>query len=218
MNRNPIELLELAYEQFKNSEYEDALKNYQWFFNNAVDIDSTFSGAKYRMLKEWYCLAKEYKPAYDALVEQKSKSLSIFNDKHDVESLSEYAEICYILSMDKEFIELFSRLCINDLDLAKLLFPSVEKILIDNSEWELCNLCIDDSIQNYQSILERFDELISISNNAFNGKHNTIYERQLEKDIQNLFWILKVGDREDEINLILAVAKEDLRKRRITQA
>jgi len=215
MSKNPKEVLELAYELYQQGKYLDSLRNYQWFFNNAVKIDSTWEGAKYRSLKEWYCLAKKYPPAYEALIEQKNESLKMFKKYKDVLMLSEYAKICNILELDKEFINLFTELCNTEIDLAKSAYISIENILIENREWELCNLCIDNSIEKYNMLLAIFDELLRISEGAYNGEYNPIYEKKFEKDIQNLLWILKVGNRENEINNILSTLKIDLLKRNI---
>lgn len=215
MLKDPGEILNQARDSFEEGDYKSSLEHYQWFFTHAVQVDSTWVGAKYRSLKEWYCLAEKYQPAYEALVKQKDKSLRSFQKYKGVEPLSEYSDICHFLKTDQEFIDLFAELCRNQIDFAKSAYISVENILIANREWELCNICIDNSLEKYNMLLERFDELMRISKEGFNGEYNDIYEQKFERDIQNLFWILHVGKRDDEVGMIQEKLKKDLLERNI---
>ncbi len=208
-------ILELAYSQYEKGDYQSSLENYNYFFDNAVKIDSSFVGAKYRALKEWYYLAKKYKPAYDALINKKFLLLKLFEKDKDDITLIEYAQICHVLKSDKEFINLFSKLHDDNINLAKSVYKSVEDILIKNREWKLCNYFIEDSIESYTKLLEQFDELIRISEGAYEGKYNKDYENKFEKDIHNLLWILKIGNRESEINNIILKLKNNLAERNL---
>jgi len=77
MNNSPAEILEIAEMSHQKRDFKVSLESYQWFFDNAVQIDSVYVGAKYaRALKGWYRIALEYPPAYDALVQRKKNCLS----------------------------------------------------------------------------------------------------------------------------------------------
>jgi len=214
MQKNtPQDILELAYTQYTEGKYSLSLENYEWFFDNAVQIDTAYIGAKYRSLKEWYCLAKEYKPAYNTLINKKSSLLNSFNTSKNKFLLIDYAKICHVLNYDKEFIDLFKKLEKQYPKITKDIYISVEHILIKNKEWKICNDYIKDSMGKYKTLLNKFDELIRISEGAYNGEYNQNYQNEFEVDIQNLFKILSVGNRQKEIDEILLKLKNDLSSR-----
>jgi transcription termination factor Rho len=214
MQKNtPQDILELAYTQYTKGKYSQSLENYEWFFDNAVQIDTTYIGAKYRSLKEWYSLAKEYKPAYTALINKKNTLLKSFNKSKNEFLLIDYAKICHVLNDDEEFIELFKKLEKQYPEITKDIYISIENILIKNEEWKICNDYIKDSMGKYKTLLNKFDELIRISEGAYNGEYNQNYQKEFEVDIQNLFKILSVGNRQKEIDAIISKLKNDLTSR-----
>ena len=211
----PENVLEQAYELYLNKKYKESLENYEWFFDKAENFDSNYSGAKYRSLKEWKCLADEYQPALEALTKRKNICLKLFKQNKNTKTFRDYTAVCHALKHDHEVINLFKDLCKTDINFAKSVFPFIENILILNREWALCNMCIDDSMKKYNVLLEKFDEMMRISNEAYNGDYNDIYEKKFERDIQSLFWILKTGKREKEIKKIQSKLLQDLADRNI---
>jgi len=216
MKQNPGEILELAYELYQKKDYKTSLEKYEWFFDNAVDIDSSYIGAKYRSLREWSCLAKDYEPAHQSLINKKNITSKLFQKNKSKELFRDFSRLCDVLNHYQEFMNVFLKLQDSNMEFTESIYIYIEDILIKNRKWELCNLYIKDSIEKYNILLAKFDELIRISNNEFNGEYNSIYEKQFEKDIQNLLWILKVGNRDNEINNIVSQLKNDLLKRNIT--
>ena len=214
-NLLPEDRLEQAYELYLKKDYKASLEHYEWFYDNAEKIDSSYSGAKYRSLKEWHCLANKYPPAFDALVKRKNNAYRLFQEKNDINILISYMRICHALKHDEEAIKLFIHLHEVDTSLTKKVYKSIESILIKNRKWKLCSSCIDNSMEHYKMLLSIFDELIRISESGSNGEYNKNYEEKFEKDVQNLIWILKSENREEEISKILEELKIDLNTRNI---
>ncbi len=212
----PEERLELAYELYLKKDYKTSLEYYEWFYDNAESIDSAYNGAKYRSLKEWYCLSEKYPPAMDALVKRKDIAYLSFKKKKDVKSFIDYIRVCHAIKHAKEAIEVFVSHKKEDEIFMKKVYFAIEDILIKNRQWKLCSSCIDNPVENYKRLLARFDELIHISNNGFNGEHNKIYEKKFEEDVQNLIWILSADRRKEEISHVLKELKIDLNKREIS--
>lgn len=213
MIKEPEEVLDKAYEAYQGGDYETSLTNFEWFFDNAVDIDSMWVGAKYMALREWYCLAEKFKPAFDALLTKRSAALMHFKENGDYWSFIDYAEISHVLKDDRELIILFKELRDKDFDLAKIIYPSIEKILSDNEEWALCSSFIDDCFDSYRKSLIKFDELMRISKEAYGGEFDSIYQKQFIQDIRNLIELLKSSKRFEEINMIKGKVKSDMLQR-----
>ena len=213
MKKNPELILELAYESYQKGDFEESLENYIWFFDNAEKVNPLFDGAKYRSLREWYSLALKFSPAYNALIEKKKISYKLFKTEKSIKTFRDYIRICHALKHNKDAIDLFLYLRETDRDFTKKVYTNIESILIENKEWKLCSFYIENSIEKYENILAIFDELIRISESGFNGEYNHIYLKKFGVDLKNLFSILQVDNRENEILKIQEKVKIDLEKR-----
>ncbi|MCF6244544.1 MAG: hypothetical protein L3J43_05865 [Sulfurovum sp.] len=149
----PEEILEKAYEFYEKGEYKTSLEYYEWFFDSAEDINPNYDGAKYRSLNEWYCLGKKYPPAFDALNKRKEKLYKLFQKEKSIKTFRDYIKVCNALKHNQDAIDLFLYFHIRGNHFAKEAYSTIESILIENKEWELCNYYIDDSMKKYENIL-----------------------------------------------------------------
>lgn len=209
-------ILESAYNLYEKNDYEESLRLYEIFFKNTENLHSSWVGARFRAYKEWYCLSKKYDPAYNALMEIKKRVYGLFKNHNDIAMFSEYARICKVSKQDDEIINVFLELHEKNKHIARKAYNSVESILIQNRQWEICSFYIENSMEKYQTILAQYDELIYISNSGFDGKYNLVYEKEFEKNMQNLIWILKVSSRDTEIDYIMDELKNNLKERDIS--
>jgi len=208
------ELLEKAYTLMTNSEYEESLKIYKNILYSHIENDI---GTKIRAIKECFILSQNYSPAKEILLSYKNSLLKKIKENSiiNTDCLIEYYEICYLSSNDKEFLELFEYICKVDTESAQAVYTIVSKILINNKRWDLCNICISDAMNYSLKLLEQYDELIRISNSHFNGDYNKEYNFNICNQLQTLFWILKVGERDKESKKILSFIRKELLNRNI---
>lgn len=202
MDKAPGAVLALAYDLYEKGEYEKALENYEWFYDNAEKIDSTWSGAKYRSLKEWSDLGQKYKPAYDLLNSKRIEAFSALEEERTQSTFRDYARICHVLHLDQDVINSFIYFQTVDPNFAQAVYIYIEDILINNKQWEICSKYIVDGMGRYIEKLAIFDELMKISKMAYDGEFDQNYIKKFTFDINNLIDILRSEHRDQEIEAI----------------
>ena len=209
------ELLETAYNHIKQGDFEKSLVIYKSILDSTIQ-EHDLSGTKYRAIKECFFLAKKYPPAMQFLSIYKDKILNEIKKSSIINPLFliEYAEICYLTLNDNEFLEFFENICKTDKKIAIDVYSVVEKILINNKRWDLCNICIDDTIKYCSKLIEQYDELARISKEHHNGEYDEGYKLNFCKKLETLFWILKVSERA-ESKKTLTFVRSELKKRSI---
>lgn len=210
------ELIETAYKLMEDEDFEKSLEIYKNILYSDYHEEG-FIGTKYRAIKECFILANKYSPAMEMLLSYGNYLLKKLKNKTNVNTsiLCEYAELCYLTKNDNDFLELFEHICKIDKESAQSVYRVVEKILINHKRWDLCNICIDDTMSYYSKLIEQYDELIRISNEHFHGDYNDQYKVDFCNKLQTLFWILKVGEREEESTELLYLVRKELQNRNI---
>jgi len=214
MKKDPIKILELAETSYQEGKYQLSLENYIWCFENAEKEDPIWKSAKLgACLEGWYNLSQQYQPALDALENKKNEIYTYLQNQYDIDKFVEYVKVCSYLKIEQELINLFKLYDKENIELAKISFEFVYEILVQNREWDLCSKYLLDSLEKYELILEKFDELMRISKEAFNGEYNQIYQNKFIRDIENLFIILEHRDCQKEIDIIKNRLEIDLTSR-----
>jgi len=208
-------VLDTAYKYMQKGEFLKSLQIYKEILTpNAQEL--SFTGIKYRAIKECFLLAKKYPQAMQFLLKYKNDILQKIKNVSNVNHLLliEYGEICYLTSNDTEFIKLFEEICKLNKKIAIDIYPIIEKILIKSKKWDLCSICIEKPIEYCINAFEQYDELFRISKIHYKSKYDEKYKFELCKKLETLFWILKVTDR-DEIQQTLTFVRKELHKRDI---
>jgi len=214
MKKEPIKILELADTLSQDGKYQLSLENYIWCFENAEKEDSIWKSAKLgACLEGWYNLSQQYQPALDALENKKNEIYKHLKNKYDTYKFVEYIKICAYLKIEQESINLFKFYDKENIELAKISFEFIYGILVQNREWSLCSKYLLNSLEQYALIVERFDELMRISEEAFNDEYNQVYQDKFIEDIETLFTILEYGNRQEEIDIIKNRLEIDLKNR-----
>ena len=214
MKKDPIKILELAETLYQEGNYQLSLENYIWCFENAEKEDPVWKSAKLgACLDGWYNLSQKYQPALNKLENKKNEIYKSLKNKYDIDKFVEYVKVCSYLKIEQESINLFKLYDKENIELAKISFEFIYELLVKTREWALCSKYLLNSLEKYELILENFDELMRISEEAFNGEYNQVYQDTFISDIENLFIILEHGNRQEEIDIIKNGLEIDLKNR-----
>ena len=214
MKKDPVKILELAQTLYENNQYALSLENYKWCFENAEKENSIWKSAKLgACLEGWYILSEKYPPALNALINKKYEIYEYLQNKYDINKFVEYIKICSYLKVEDEPIKFFELYDKDNEKLAKMSFEFMYDMLIKNKKWALCSKYLLEPLVKYESILEKFDELMRISEEAFKGEYNQVYQNEFIVDIKSLFIILEKGSRIKEMKEIKNRLNKDLKSR-----
>ena len=213
---NPISILEKAELNHENGNFNDALNQYIWFFDKAIDINKDCLGAKYvRCLIGWHDLSKVYVPAYDKLLERKDYlyiQLKTYPKKNDY---IDFIKICSHLDLILESIKLFKYFHKNNHPFAKEIFSDTMQYLCESKEFTLCETYIDNINKLYQKQLLLLDNLLRTDRQYYENEFSNTYIETFFRKIEYILESLKTTNRTVEINNILSMLKNDMTQRNI---
>ena len=163
---DPISILEKAELNHQEGNFTDALTQYIWFFEKAVDIDNTYKGAKLvRCLVAWHDLSKIYLPAHKKLVEKKDFLSTQLKNNPNKNDYIDFVKICSQLDSTTESIKVFKYFHKNNNNFAKEIFSDIRQYLFESKEFTLCEIYIDNPNKLYQ------EQLLLLDNLLYTDKH-----------------------------------------------
>jgi hypothetical protein len=167
MHRDPNYVLESAREHVEKKRYAEALKDYQWFYNNSTEINESLWAVKLSYcLNEWRALGNIYEPALTEFRKELStRKERLEKGEADVWLFIEYNAFC--LSDDKkaEAVDMFMSFHNGkNKGLAKAIFPQIQFELAEMGYYSVCSEYIKDPIQS----LNRVRPLYSLDVESFN--------------------------------------------------
>lgn len=173
---NPISILEQAEKNHADGNYSDALTQYIWFFEKAVDIDEDCIGAKHvRCLQAWHDLSKVYPPAYNKLFEKKDYFFTQLKIHPKLDHYMSFIKICNYLDLIPEIINFFKYLHKNNPLFAKEIFSQTMPFLCKSKEFTLCEIYIDNPNKLYQEQLLLLDNLLNTDKKYYKYEFKNSY-------------------------------------------
>lgn len=214
MSSDPSEVLAAARKAYKDKDFPAALENYQWFYNNALDIDQSYYGVRLSYcLGEWANLGKVYPRAADALQRLKEEALLEFLDTKSRKVFHEYSGICECLGCNEEVFKQFIAIHDSDKDLAEKLFTFVYEYCASNEMWDLCREYLGNGYDQYKKSLEMFDHMMKVAERKSGKIGESIYADAILAIKREILWILNMLNSPEEYDSAISKIKSDLRER-----
>jgi len=217
MSEDPSQRLNEAREAFSEKNYPVALEHYQWFFDNAIEIDRAYYGVRLSYcLDEWADLGAVYPPALEVLSNLKNRTLSEFRASQKRQTFHEFSSICEYLNCNQEAYEEFLSVRSANIDFSHKLFSLVYEYCASEKLWDLCREYLGNGYKRYERSIESFDHLIEFSKKREGKQRAAIHDDALEAFKREVLWILDMlsyinapGEYESAISKV----KEDLKAR-----
>ena len=203
----PRDSLDLARQAARSGHYVDALENYGYFFEHALDDDpaSLYGVRLSYCLDEWVRLGRKYPPALAALEERRREALRRLMTTREPEHFHDFECISKYLGVHGEAIDQFLALHRSDAALAKSIVRFVWSNLVKGGHWEICSFYLGDVDQRYAAALAKFQEAMTVcgANPEFGGAE---FEKQIQgsliSDVSELNSVLAKTSRTHEARAI----------------
>ena len=156
---DPSQIRSLANQLRQEGRYEDALENYEWYWNNALKYDPNLSAVRRSfLLSDWAELARPYPPAKQALYAIRSNDLERFRLGYgNLDLFMDVSSIDGCLQEDNVTYDLFKRIQEQDPELARQCFIVAEPLLAKHGDYTLCLTCIGDPESAFSQIHRDWD-------------------------------------------------------------
>ena len=194
--------LDKARASFRGGDHLEALKQYEHFFDHALDDDphSLYGVRLSYCLNEWAKLGENYPPALDRLMVKAKESVALLNQTRNPERFHDYIAICRYLKCQEQPIELFLAYHETDRSLANSVVRYIWDQLVQRNLWEVCATYLPKPKEKYDTVLSKFDQALRVcmSDPTLGGDE---FEEQIKgwyvRDVANLLLVLKnIGDME----------------------
>jgi len=193
MDIDPGEVLSEARDAYAKKNYSLALEKYQWFYQNAIEIQESYYGVRLSYcLDEWAQLGDEYPEAKGALTKLKTTTLSEFKKTNSRRLFHEYSSISEYLKCKSEVLDEFLMIDSTNQEQASKLFSFVYEYCASNEMWDLCAKYLGNGYKQYQRTLEMFDHMIKYSKKASSEQGEAIYLDGINSTKRELLWLLNM--------------------------
>lgn len=214
--------LDAAREARKKGDYPEALKQYSYFFEHALDGDpaSLYGVRLSYCLDEWSRLGKAYPPALDALHERREVALRRFEATQEPENFHDFETISKYLDAHQEAVDSFMAYHAKDRNLAVLAVRFVWSKLVAQGAWEVCGCYLGDPRDRYKTALMKFDQAMKVSreNPDFGGAD---FDEQIKgwyvRDVSELLLVLTHTGQDRAATRFHSRAKSDMLRRKCSE-
>ncbi len=136
---NPQERLQNAFTAAREGRHEEALREYIWFHDHALELEPALYGVRLSFaLAYWVELAQEYPAARIALVAIRDrKSQLLLSDQRNRETFRDVASINHYLQDDALTAQVFASLDRADTTFAHQCAEDALPALVDSKRFEL---------------------------------------------------------------------------------
>jgi hypothetical protein len=119
--------------------YELALKKYQWFHRNALQLQPSLRGVRLSSaLSAWLELGGLYPPALAALKDARDQALETFKLEHSRDAFSDFVAINRTLGEEARTVAAFVALDKDDEATARQVFSTARPALLKAKDYTLC--------------------------------------------------------------------------------
>lgn len=202
---------------FKEGEFANALTQYEYFFDHAIEEEESLYGVRLSYcLDEWARLGSKYPPALQRLQFKAEEAHDLLLRTRKPDRFHDYIAICEYLHRNEAPIELFLTLHKSDRELAESVVRFIWDELVEARHWEVCASYLADPDENYAVALRKFDESMKIctSEPSLGGAD---FEEQIKgwyvRDVANIVGVLTNCNRSAQSLAILARMESDMEDR-----
>ncbi len=210
--------LDKARAAFRSGKYAEALDNYDYFFEHALDDDphSLYGVRLSCCLDEWAKLGEKYPEALARLKIKRDEALALLVKTKEPEHFHDYVAICEYLKCPELPIEQFIQFHSEDTALAHTIVRFIWEELIEMKQWEVCRSYLPNPDDKYERSFVKFDEAMKVckSDPSLGGED---FERQIKgwcvRDLSNIILVLMNSGQVDIASSIRKRASSDLESR-----
>ncbi len=210
--------LDKARAAFKAGDHPEALRQYEYFFDHALDEDphSLYGVRLSYCLDEWAKLGAKYPPALDRLRQKSEEALALLNQTRTSERFHDFVAICKYLKLKEEPIQCFLAYHESDRTLASSIVRFIWDELVKNKHWAVCAEYLPKPEEKYETALAKFDQALQIckSDPSLGGDD---FEEQIKgwyiRDVANLLVVLKNTGRTEAAAGLDASMAADMKSR-----
>lgn len=218
MECNQRDILEEARAAFKEGNYAEALEQYEYFFDHALDDDpySLYGVRLSYCLDEWVRLGNRYPLALQRLEQKAGAALALLDQTRNPERFHDFVVICKYLERPEEPIRRFLGYHSLDRELAQSVIRYIWDQLVEEKQWLLCSEYLPLPKNRYDAALAKFDEAMKVcrENPALGGNE---FEEQIKgwyvRDVSHMLLVLKNTGRDEEASSMQASVFSDMQAR-----
>jgi tetratricopeptide (TPR) repeat protein len=207
---DPHKILREADEDARRGKYEAALKKYQWFHRNALDIEPALAGVRLSFaLSAWRRLGGAYPPALAALTETRDAALESFKRERREGAFADFVAINRTLGEDSRTAEAFVLLDKEDPEMARQVFGRARPALIKAKEYSLCGKYLKPK-EDLSRALELYRmNKDSAKDERFGPEFKRFAEESFTNETTTIIALLVVNGREEEAKDVASAAKSE---------
>jgi FMN phosphatase YigB (HAD superfamily) len=199
--------LDNARAAFKHGDYPEALRQYDYFFDHALDDDpAALYGVRLSYcLDEWAKLGEKYPPALESLIEKKNSARALLEQSRDPERFHDFVAISKNLNGGDEPIRQFLEYHVSDPELARSIIRFIWDRLITAKQWEVCGAYLTDPIEKYEAEVEKFDGILAMwkADPTWAVEEFDVYLRgKIARNVSNLILVLRENGRMGEATIL----------------
>ncbi|BAF71434.1 hypothetical protein [Sulfurovum sp. NBC37-1] len=218
MGKPQKDALDKAREAFRLGNYVDALENYDYFFEHALDDDpaSSYGVRLSYCLSEWVKLGEKYPEALIRLKSKRDEALDLLLKTKEPERFHDYVAICEYLKSSElpvnEFIKLHDEESTLSQDIVRFIWDK----LIKKEKWKICNAYLPNPEEKYKEALTSFNIAMKYckSNPEYDIERQMIGSYVME--IYNILLVLMKNNRIDAAKSVRKQVIEDFNSRGYT--
>ncbi|MEM9412397.1 MAG: hypothetical protein AAGA30_14885 [Planctomycetota bacterium] len=206
---DPNKVLDEAQEDTRAGRYEDALKKFVWFHENALTFEPAMVGVRLSFaLGYWGQLAQEYPPAKAKLVEFRDEAKKdILAGKKVFQTFSDFEAINRQLGQSEKTKDVFVELDKSNPKIAKNIFRLAKKSLVEAKMFDLMAKYVQPKDFDMMKMAFQMGRRIS-DDERFGKQHLDFINKKFANDVETLVALLSRSDRQESADKIAQEAKE----------
>ena len=207
MEKSQRNILKKARESFHIGNYADALENYDYFFEHALNDDSASSyGVRLSYcLSEWVALGEKYPEALIRLKSKRDNALNLLLITKEPERFHDYVAICEYLKNSTLAVNQFIKFHHEEPALAQDIVSFIWGELIEREKWEICNIYLANPTKKYNESLANFNVSMKYCKS---NPHLDIEKQMIGIYVMEIYNILLVLAKNNRINDIKSVREQ----------
>jgi hypothetical protein len=202
---------------FKKKELAQALVQFEYFFDHAIEEEASLYGVRLSYcLDEWAQLGSKYPPALERLRSKADEAHGLLLQTRNPARFHDYIAICEYLKRNAAPVDVFLTLHKSDPELAKSIVRFIWDELVDAGQWNVCASYLTDPGSSYATALRRFDRTMAIcvDDPSLGGVE---FEQQIEswyvRDVTNIVRVLTNSGGSEPARAILRSMESDMKER-----
>lgn len=214
-HQDPRTIYDKGKTALKEARFEEALECFDWFFNNSIKIDKSFSGVRLSyLLADWAALGGKYPKALDRLREVQATDYDrLLKEDCNKALFIEWLSINRYLKEENSTLAFFQKLDQEKPALAAQYYNNLlEETLIRLKAYQLCKKYLGSPDDTYAKRRQRYLEQVGMSSQIrveIRKKYLDTMEKMFKEDVSKLCHILDEVGRGENARELWRKASEE---------